>query len=221
MNSEFCTNIIDISHIQTRCDLKAAKEGGISAVLHKASEGKDWSDTLFSARVTEARKLELNVGAYHFGTNSAPGNKQADWFLSAVDAVGRKGLLLALDWETNERHINMTMTLENAIKFVSRIREMTGVFPLLYSGQDFLLGRVGDQVDPVLTSCPLWIASYNNSSPRIPSGWSDWSLWQYTNGTDGPEPRATRGFSSGIDRSAFRGTEEGLATWWATRIVTS
>jgi hypothetical protein len=48
------------------------------------------------------------------------------------------------------------------------------------------------------------------------------ALWQYTNGADGPRdktlyPRRTGGFAkTGQDRSAFFGTADELAAWWAS-----
>lgn len=154
----------------------------------------------------------------------APGDAQADWFLQEVDKVGRQGLLLVLDWETNNSSAG-TMTRENARGFVARVREKAGVVPVLYSYESFLLEELKTSPDEVLASCPLWVASYS-APPRVPSAWSDWMMWQYSGDVGGPAdqhkfPRATPGFRCAVDRSAFKGTEDELRAWWEATAVRS
>ncbi len=69
--------------------------------------------------------------------------------------------------------------------------------------------------DTVLTNCRLWVASYRDDSPRMPSAWPTWVLWQYTDGSAGPMPHSVPGVSS-CDRSFFNGTENDLIAFWGT-----
>lgn len=214
------TGIIDIHGREggTR-DWPAFVRAGGLALIHKVSEGKDFIDRRWRENVAAARAggVEL-VGLYHFGSSSSDGATQADWMLSCV---GCDDARLVLDLETNPN--GLTMTTAQAADFVSRIHERTGRWPLLYAGASDLRARARAASSPVLATlarCDLWLAQYGEP-PRpgaIPSAWRTWSLWQYTNGRDGPRdqrayPRATAGIGN-VDRNAFNGDAAALRAWW-------
>ncbi len=92
--------VIDISHNVQVSDFRAVRSSGILAVVHKTSEGGDWSDPSYAPRRQEAEAAGLLWGGYHFGTRQYSGARQAEAFLSAA----RPGptTLLALDYELND-----------------------------------------------------------------------------------------------------------------------
>jgi len=49
----------------------------------------------------------------------------------------------------------------------------------------------------------------------VPQNWKTWTLWQYTDGALGPEPKAIAGVGL-YDRDVFNGTEAGLRAFWGT-----
>lgn len=107
---------------------------------------------------------------------------------------------------------------------MERIRQLVGRYPVLYSGQSFLSGHLGKNVDPVLQRCPLWLAKYGEPPKAVQATWPKWSLWQYTDGKYGPTqypwrvgmyPRTTQGIGA-CDRSVFEGTPEEFRAWWRT-----
>ena len=55
-----------------------------------------------------------------------------------------------------------------------------GIAVILYSYKNFL----DVNTSPVFGSYPIWIAAYLNtpetSLPKIPNGWNDWQIWQFT-----------------------------------------
>ena len=215
MTGPLCTGILDVHHADGAVDAAAMKAGGITALIHKATQGKDWRDPAFVATVTRARDAGLLVGAYHFASGSSGGAQQADYFLS----VAGPDVLLALDWESNPNATSGDMTPDNARRFVERVREVTGRWPLFYSGASRLRSlnlHAGD----VLGNCPLWIAQYGEAPKAVPAAWPAWSLWQYSDVGYGPAdrrmyPRDTPGVRV-ADRSCFRGTAAELAAWWQT-----
>jgi hypothetical protein len=124
-------------------ELAAAKAAGMKALLHKATQGKDWRDPKFASAMAAAQDLGLLRGAYHFASNSADGAVQADWFMERVAlAVGTvaNDVLLALDWENNPDTTSGVMSVENARRFVERVHTVTGRWPLVYSFTHFLNG---------------------------------------------------------------------------------
>lgn len=216
-----CTGIVDVHHADGRYDLAAARAGGIVALIHKATEGKDFRDKGFVSAMDAAKVAGLCRGAYHFGSNSTDGATQADFFLGVV---GDRAELLVLDFETNPGSAG-TMTLANALAFVGRIHARTGRWPVFYGYLSMLrseCARATPEQRAVLARCPLWLAVYGSNplTVRVPKAWKSYFMLQYTNGSDGPAdqitfPRKTPGFArAGQDRSVFRGSAEELLVAW-------
>lgn len=224
----YITSILDLYAGNTGYSLRDVRDvGGMVAVIHKATEGTTQTDSRFLAVMEEARDLEMPHGAYHFARAGDP-IAQADRFVARVrEAVEPESILLALDLE-GSLSLPTTMTTRDAARFVERVRELTGRWPLFYAGASKLRERA--RRDPnsmqVLGQCPLWLAQYGEEPDRedIPAAFpgDGWALWQYTSGKAGPRdevafPRLTAGFKRGKqDRSAFRGTVEELRGWWST-----
>jgi lysozyme len=161
---------------------------------------------MYEVNQRKARLAGLMWGAYHFATGS-DGVKQAVNFL---DAVGDpEGLLMALDLERNPA--GSSMDLAGARAFVTHIFEQTGRWPGLYSGHT-IKELLGTARDPILANCWLWLAQYG---PRavVPPNWPTWTLWQYTDGAIGGEPRAVEGIGP-CDRDRFNGAKANLRKLW-------
>lgn len=200
--------IIDLSHHNgSNVDLSAAKADGIVGVIHKATQGTQYSDPLYSLNKTKAATVGLLWGAYHFGVG-ADGVEQADFFLTTVQPDATT--LLVLDFEANVAGSSMDLTEAQA--FASRIQQQTGRWPGLYGGQ-YLKEMLGAQSDPILSSCWLWLAQYGPTAV-LPTGWSHWTMWQYTDGVVGPPPHQVAGIGH-CDRDFFNGTMADLAAFWA------
>jgi lysozyme len=199
--------IVDISHHNGIVDLNKAQQAGIVGVIHKGTQGTTMFDKKYTPNRQKAQTAGLLWGAYHFGTK-ADGAAQADFFLSKIGADEQT--LLVLDYEPNGLR---TMTLAQARAFVSRIKEKTGRFPGLYSGNLIKEQLGGKPVDPILSQCFLWIAQYGPQVKNIPKTWPSWTMWQYTDGVAGPAPRTVAGIGK-CDRDQFNGTLEQLQKLW-------
>ena len=210
------TDIIDVSRNELQgADVAAAARAGLLALWAKTSQGRDWLDPTFAEWEKAARENSLLFGAYHFASGSSDGRQQADFFLAHVNPLTT---LLALDWENNPDTKNGNMSLANAELFVSRVREMTGRWPVLYSGRSFLDEHAIAR-SSVLGHCPLWLAQYGEEPKHIPSPWDAFDLWQYSDVANGPHdqvrfPRETPGLGRKVDRSAFFGDAAALREWW-------
>ncbi len=203
--------VIDISHHNALpLDFDAAAKSGIAAVIHKATQGTGFADSKFSTNRAKALDARLLFGSYHFGTGD-DATDQAEFYLRTVGP--RPGELLALDFEANTTPGGSDMTLEGARAFVSVIHDRIGRWPVLYAG-GFLKDTLGGQPDPVLTNCPLWLAQYSKA-PVVPVGWSQFMLWQWTDGTNGIDPKPVTGIGA-CDRERFAGAGDELAPFWAS-----
>lgn len=223
--------VIDISHLVQVSDFNLVRRHGVLAVIHKATEGGDWTDSLYAVRRTQAQQAGLLWGAYHFGTRQYPGEDQARAFLAAA----RPGpdTVMALDFEPNERHPANSMRLAQAEAFVRTIQAETGRLPLLYTHPNWANGvrcgrsglSLGVAIDrhSILARCELWLADYRDT-PELPMAWADrgWRLWQYC-GDDSVEDSAYGTTSRGVagvdhcDRNLFAGDTRKLYRFWGSQ----
>lgn len=201
--------IVDISHHNGHhLDFQVAAQSGISAIIHKASQGALYVDPMFSTNRALIAKINPPIlfGSYHFGDGS-DGGEQARHYLFV--AAPKKNELLALDFESNTA--GSTMTLEEARAFVVYIMTRIGKWPVLYGGH-YMKEQLQGGEDLVLKNCPLWIAQYG-AVAVVPPGWSKWSLWQFTDGmVNNPPPVPGIGH---CDQDRFDGDEAGLRAFWA------
>lgn len=199
--------VIDIYH-GNGIDLERCFEGGIVAIIHKATQGTTTRDSQYHARRQRAKQLGFLWGAYHFSSGSSV-SQQVENFLSYARPGDDE--LISLDWEPSTA--GPDMSLEQARHFVQMIKNETGRWPVIYGGH-LLRESVGHDPDPILAKCPLWYARYRSAPIGIPTQiWDRYTLWQYTDGDEGPEPRETPGVS-GADRNIFQGTTQQLKDSW-------
>ena len=198
----------DLSHRDSIASSQPAILKVIASVINKVTQDRTAADR----KHHEQRESELPkgfpCGAYHLG---GKGNveQQVDHFLNTVKPTATN--LLVLDFEPN--HETDTMTLAEAEKFVTLVKEKTGRFPGLYSGQSFIREKVGNNTTTVLKNCFLWIARYSSEKPVAPPAWTTFTLWQYTDGNAGDQPHQVPGIGR-CDRDKFNGSLEGLQQLW-------
>ncbi len=204
--TETINAVVDLSHHNAGPDFAKAAADGILGVIHKATQGTGFTDKTYRARRGPALEAGLMWGAYHFGTN-AEGKAQADFFLEVV--APEETDLLVLDFEDQPSKPEQDMTLAQAEAYVSRIHEQTNRWPGLYS-RTSLLAKV--TADSPLANCWLWLARYG-PEPKLPPAWRRWELWQYTDGSVGPEPHTVEGIGP-CDRDRFNGSAAELRALW-------
>jgi lysozyme len=228
------TRVVNLSHYDMmRPDFATIKRQGIGGVIHEATYPPFARDAKYLDRQMAALQAGLLWGAYHYGNGSDP-IRQADHFLSVVSNAWSQaspavrpstGVLLVLDFEKNGHYPGGTMRPEQAVAFVERIRERTGVYPGVYSGEYHLRQvlnspKVTNAQKRILTNCWLWIANYHYE-PRATAPWNYWALWQYTGDGKCGLPRSSYPVSVANIRKAelniFRGSRNDLEDFWQRR----
>ena len=224
----FASNaVVNLSHYDLmRVDFGQMKSEGIVGVIHEATYPRFDRDAYYGDRQDAATRAGLLWGAYHFGDATDP-VRQADHFLDMVASewhgpLRPDGVLLVLDFEKNGHYPGGTMRVDQAVKFVERIRQRTGKYPGVY-GSEYRLQAVlhATGVSPsqrqTLANCWLWIANYHKE-PRQTAPWEYWHLWQYTGDGICDLPRAT--YPKGVanirkaERNIFRGSLASLRAFW-------
>lgn len=202
--------IVDLSHHNTITSFDDARTAGVLGVIHKATEGVTFADAMHDERKVRAKAAGLLWGAYHFGTGGDVA-RQVTHFLSVANPA--PGDVLVLDFEPNPTED--TMTLADAEEFVAAVKAQTGRVPVLYSGRSFLIQQLGTNTTTPLAECPLWIARYAPEVGTLPPAFSRFDIWQYTDGSAGPQPHQVAGIGR-CDRDKFNGDDEAaLRTFWA------
>jgi lysozyme len=228
------TNVVNLSHYDMmRPDFTTMRRQGIVGVIHEATYPPFVRDAKYLDRQMGALQAGLLWGAYHYGNGSDP-VRQADHFLSVVSSSWARanpairpstGVLLVLDFEKNGHYPGGSMRADQAVAFVERVRQRTGVYPGIYSGEYHLAqvlnsSRVTPAQRKTLTNCWLWVANYSKE-PRATAPWSYWALWQYCGDGKCRLPRSAYPISIANIRKAelniFRGSRSDLVDFWQRR----
>jgi lysozyme len=194
---------VDVSHYQKSVDWAALKAQNIRFAFIKLTDGSqlyegDSYDLL--RRINRAKENGMKIGYYHF---ARPGNlnpPDQDALAEANFVVNHltNPILPAPDFPIVldiERFANTIVwpgqpaahapnppQLDLFVgTFVEALR-VKGYATMFYSNPSFLTAYL-----PAAHSyglLPMWIAHYvknpNTMTPKLPRGWKDWAVWQYT-----------------------------------------
>lgn len=227
-------SVVNLSHYDMmRPDFAAMKREGIVGVIHEATYPSFQRDAKYLDRQMSALQAGLLWGAYHYANASDPIG-QADHFLGVVSNAWAQanpvlrpssGVLLVLDFEKNGHYPGGTMRADQAVAFVERIRQRTGVYPGIYASEYYLARflnspKLSAAQKQTLTNCWLWIANYHKE-PRATAPWSYWVLWQYCGDGKCGLPRSaypTRIANvAKAELNIFRGSQNDLQDFWQRR----
>lgn len=201
--------VIDLSHHNKVSSFAKVAESGILGIIQKATQGATFADPTFTSNRKGAAGANLLFGAYHFGTAGDP-VAQAEFFLKTA----KNTQLLVLDFEPNPQ--GHDMSLLEAEQFVHHVAQRTGRYPGLYSGhtikEALAAAGIANASQTELSKCWLWFARYG-PEPLVPRVWTQWTMWQYTDGAAGDEPHQVAGVGR-CDRNKFNGTADELKAFW-------
>jgi lysozyme len=179
-------NGIDVSHNNGHIDWKrvASNPTKIDFAFIKSSEGVGYTDPSFLTNANEAKQNGIKTGYYHFAslnTNNsiADAKSEADYFISNLKKAPKSDLPLILDIETNKVALNKPKVLGWINSFFSEMRSAGYDNTALYSYKPFLDANL--PLNHGLGTTRLWLAAYVNlSQPKLPKGWNDYWIWQYS-----------------------------------------
>lgn len=155
---------------------RLSTDSRVVAIIHQATKGAH-RDIEYARRKKAAKMRGYKWGSYHLGLPGDP-VAQADFYLST--AQPEEDEVMALDIEGLDPRKDMT--LANARRFIRRVREKTGRYPLLYVNDDVarqVSRRYGR--DEVFSKMFLWYARFRKDIPDFPRGtWDTYKLWQFS-----------------------------------------
>lgn len=148
----------------------------VAAIIHKATEGLI-VDKKYHERRAKAKKLGYKWGSYHLGKSGDP-LEQADFYLKTIENADDEVLALDLEDLNNPKF----MTLSDAVKFIERIKEKTGRYPILY-GNRIVCTEISNQYgkENVFSKCPLWYARFKGKVTDFnDKTWNTYTIWQFS-----------------------------------------
>jgi lysozyme len=169
-------------------DWTAVAKGGHRFAGVKATEGNYYANPFHAGDQKGARAAGMYAFAYHFAIpNVSGGAAQARYFLdrAGYTADGRTlNPVLDIEWNpyVGADHTNSCYGLSRAgivgwiRAFVNEVRRRTGVPATIYTAASWWRSCTGGSA--AFTRNPLWVASIADT-PTLPTGWRDWTLWQY------------------------------------------
>ena len=167
---------IDISKWQGDMNFDKLK-GLVDFVIIKATEGNGYTDTKFKRNQSEARRVGLPLGYYHFArpdlNNSA--ESEANYFLKTLGEI-RNGEVLCLDYEPTWGGDAVTWCYQ----WLNTVLANTGVRPLIYLNQSL---AKKDWTRVINENFGLWLAVYDYDPNKAPpkTGWPSTAIKQYSN----------------------------------------
>lgn len=161
--------VVDLSFWQDprliNYDLLASQ---IDGVIIRAAYGTS-KDTKFETHYTEFRKRNVPVGAYHYILGNVSIPSQANAFLSYTAG---KTLDLGLWMDVEDTRAGTKLSRKQVLDYAALVPS-AGIYTSYYKWLEIMGGVY-------LTDRKLWVAHYGATTPKLPDGWTDYYLWQYT-----------------------------------------
>lgn len=165
---------IDVSHYQGHIDWqRVAKEGGISYVYAKATEGERFYDDTHHYNITQARRYGLKVGSYHYYRPTVDIHAQLQNLTSHV-LRDEQDLVPMIDIE-EDRGVSEQKFIADLTAFIKLVERHYGKKPLLYSGEYFY----NKHFQGLFQNYEWMMARYSSTAPYLKDGKS-YFMWQYS-----------------------------------------
>jgi len=164
---------LDVSSHSGAVDWVRLAGAGHTFAFVKATEGVDLEDPAFDAHWRAMKESGLVRGAYHFYVTEDDPREQAEFFIRNV-ALDPGDLAPVVDVELIG-HGTAPGLADRLKVWLEVVEGHYGVKPIIYTAPKFwdahLSGEFGEY--------PLWVAEYEVDEPTLPTGWSEWHLWQW------------------------------------------
>lgn len=190
---------IDVSYAQGTVDWNAVQSSRLAEFAYSracyGSNPVDDDGDIFRRNHDECQRLGIPFGAYHFFLFSQDGIAQANHFLQQID--GRSGQLRAMvDVEEGSGSgPTLNQMISNLSSFLQVVERSLRAPMIIYTNADTWDTKLGGTGD--FAGHQLWVCNFTfdpGSAPAMPTGFADWTLYQYSDrGTvpvlDGPQTR--------------------------------
>ncbi len=191
----------DVSAWQESFNWKAQKNSGMDFGFARVSHGLGYIDSYFPSNWKKMKAAGILRGAYQYFDPGQSATKQAELMVKKVGKLGKGDLPCVIDVEMTGGQSPSTIA-KKVKTWLNIVEKGTGKKPIIYTGAYFWQDNVKSTG---FGGYKLWIAAYGPSCPSLPSGWKNWTFWQYC---DGQKQYCKNG--QGFDRDVFNGSKAEL-----------
>jgi len=178
--------------------------------------GGTWKDNLFDEFYPQSLKVPVR-GVYHYFSSHSNWKEQADKFLEIVS--GKQLDYYACDIEIYYNDMTKGFIL-GAFDWMDYIKSNTTTKVILYSNPNVYNNWITPYAKTRAPQYDLWIAQYYNNwgnyltiPPCMPTGRTDWHMWQFMPGEWGKFGKETGVGRDGVDMNVFNGSLDDMKTW--------
>jgi len=195
---------VDIASYQKDMDCSKVRA---DFIIIKATQGTTYVNPNCNRQYAQAKAAGKLLGLYHYATGVGA-EAEADFFINNIKNYVKEAIL-CLDWEHNDVGgknpvFNTSGEVDYVYRFMKRVHDLTGVYPLLYMSASVTRRRDWSKVAQI---CELWDAQYA-SSTKI-TDYQD-SPWRDNKGLGAwKQPPAIHQYSSSGSIEGYRQTSPG------------
>ncbi len=195
--NNFAVHGVDVSHYQSTINWDKVSEDKINFAFVKATEGHEFSDSLFCYNWQELKRTSIKRGAYHFFRPTLSPKIQARNFLNQVE-LEKGDLPPVLDVEVLDG-VSPKVLIEKMQIWLNMVEYTYNVQPIIYTNLKFYHQHLAGHFDDYA----IWMARYNTEAPYL-TGDKQWLFWQYGN------RGKIEGIEGFVDLNVFHGTLQEL-----------
>lgn len=187
---------IDVSYYQGTVDWTKVKGAGQAFAFVRVSDGVNYPDSKFAANWPALKKAGLVRGLYQYFRPTQDVQAQVDLLFTKLNAAGglQPGdLPPVLDLET-DGGLAASTVVARAKDWLAKVEAKIGVKPIVYTAA-FMSPTIGTSFG----AYPLWVANYGATCPLMPSGWTNWNIWQNS------DSGSVSGVGGPVDTNFFNG----------------
>jgi lysozyme len=195
---------IDVSKHQARVDWTRVAAAGFKFGFARAIDDKTGTtaDPQLKNNLAGMKAAGIFRGAYHFFRSNRNVTASANLFVSLLGTLEPGDLNPVIDVEV-ANGANAAQMIDGVSRWIDIVEAGVGRQVIIYTFGAFWKSNMGNT--PRFNNHPLWIAHFTNAAqPNIPSVWSNYTFWQYT------EKGAAPGVGGNVDLDRFNGSINGL-----------
>jgi GH25 family lysozyme M1 (1,4-beta-N-acetylmuramidase) len=182
-------------------DWQAIRNSGVRFGFARVSDGLSYPDARFQRNWSEMRAKGILRGAYQFFRAGHSALDQAKMFVAKVGQLNADDLPPVVDVEAADGYSASTI-LKGVRTWLDYVENALKKRPIIYTSPGFWNGLYTSKSD--FSKYSLWLAHYTGQCPDVPSPWSNWKFWQYSDSGSYP------GISGPVDTNYFNGSYEAL-----------
>lgn len=170
---------VDVASFQGHLDFDVLATK-VAFIFAKCTEGTGFFDPTFNRNWTEAKRVGMRRGAYHFARPDLglSASAEAAYFLSHLGPLGQDDEL-ALDYE-----VVFNDPVGWCLRWLNDVQAMTGKKPFIYLNRSHM---ALDWSPVIAGGYPLWLAAYDGLPDLMPqTPWPSVTIKQWT--SDGVIP---------------------------------